>query len=135
MSRRYSPGFSAAELLITLFIAAIFIFAAFQLYGVMTNDAAMVRNKANANNIVYDNLRKISSQKQQPCVARSTAAGNLNPGVTLPASPKLPDPVTITGAIDCPFSATQPKVSRITVTITYGKDNPQEQVSHVIYAY
>lgn len=132
MSRHASAGFSAAELLITLFIAAVFIFAAYQLYSVMTNDAAKVRNQASANNIVYDNLRKISGQAAKPCSARSTASGSLSPGVSLPASPQLPGPTTITGKIDCPFSG-QPSVSRVTVTLTYG--NPQETVSHVIYAY
>lgn len=128
MSHRGETGFTTVELLITLFVAAAFIFSGYQLYSTIMKNAADSRNRSVASNIAYDNLRKISAQTSQPCVARSNAA--LSTSFEMPPNSNLPTPVAISGAIDCPFGTSDP-MSRVTVTVTY--DNPQESVTHAIY--
>jgi prepilin-type N-terminal cleavage/methylation domain-containing protein len=60
-------GFSAVELLITLFIAAAFVATGYQLYSVIIQDGEAAREQAKASNIAYDNLRRYSPQATSPC--------------------------------------------------------------------
>lgn len=127
MRQPASSGFSAVELLITLFIAAIIVFAGYQLYATIIKDANDARNRSVASNIAYDNLRLISSQVTQPCTAKTHSA--LAPAPSIPTNSGLLSP-SITGSIDCPFSSSL-NLSRVSVTVTYG--NPAESVTHAIY--
>jgi Tfp pilus assembly protein PilV len=51
-------GFSTVELLITLFVAAVFLAAGYQLYLVTVRDSGDVRQRARASAIAYDYLRR-----------------------------------------------------------------------------
>ena len=55
-------GFSAVELLITLFIAVAFIGAGYQLYAIIIKDGSEASLRAKANTIAYENLRTYSAK-------------------------------------------------------------------------
>lgn len=121
MSRAMQEGFSAVELLITLFIAAAFIATGYQLYSVVTTDGSTALQQAQATNIAYDYLRRFSTEATNPCTV-----------VTPTPTPTIPSTATLTNAsvaasITCPYGLST-DLSLITVTVTYGV--PQKQVVH-----
>lgn len=117
-------GFSAVELLITLFIAAAFLTTGYQLYSVIINDGAAARLRATADNIAYEDLRQYSGQATAPCTPVQPS-----PSATIPADSNLPD-ASIGVAINCPYGSTS-NTSKVEVTINY--DTPQQQVVHSLY--
>lgn len=117
-------GFSAIELLITLFVGAAFVATGYQLYSVIIQSSSDARFRSRASNIAYENLRKYSPQATNPC---STPTPSPTPSV--PASSELSSP-TITVTFSCPFGTTS-GTSKVQVTLTYG--SPQQEVSHAIY--
>ncbi len=108
-----------------MLVASVFLFAFYQLYSVVINDAGASRNRAKASNAAYEQVRKAGYQTaSRPCVA--VASSN----VSIPSKTfHSPAPATMTSAIDCPYGASG--VSRITVTVTYG--SPQETIKHVVF--
>ena len=117
-------GFSAVELLITLFIAATFIAAGYQLFSVITKTSADARQQARASNIAYDYLRRYSDQVVIPCAQVAPS-----PSPTIPADSKLPS-ASITASITCPYGNGTP-VAKVSVSVKYG--NPQVEVAHAIF--
>jgi prepilin-type N-terminal cleavage/methylation domain-containing protein len=117
-------GFSAVELLITLFVAAAFLATGYQLYYSAINASGESRMRAIASNIAYDKLRFYAAKVTDPC-----AAITASPTPTIPAGSGLGS-AAISVVTACPFGSTH--TSRVTVTVTYG--SPQQEVSHVIYA-
>lgn len=117
-------GFTIAELLISLFIAAGFLTAGYQLYTVVIKDGGAARAEARANNVAYEYMRRYASTVTTPCVA-STPLNNSAITVTSLTA------VTVTVAITCPYAATT-SVSEITVTVFY--DTPQQKVVYATYA-
>lgn len=125
MSHMSQAGFSAVELLITLFIGVAFIGAGYQLYGISVKDGRDVRQRAQASSIAYSQLRTTAATVTNPCTTSSS-------NIAVPSSSGLIN-TTMTAAIGCPYGATS-SVSSVTVTLAYGTDSPQKQVSHAIYA-
>ena len=123
MTKQHTGGFTAIEALITLMVASVFLFAFYQLYSVVINDAGASRNRAKASNAAYEQVRKAGYQTSRPCVAVASSNVSISSDLSLPA------PATMTSAIDCPYRASG--VSRITVTVTYG--SPQETIKHVVF--
>lgn len=121
-------GFSAVELLITIFIAAAFVGAGYQLYIAVLRDGSDARNQATASNLAYNYLRKYSSQASSPC-----AETTIDPAPTIPAGAQYTalGPASITASITCPY-APPSGTSLITVTVNYGP-TPQKEVKHVLY--
>lgn len=117
-------GFSAVELLITLFIAAAFIGTGYQLFSVVTQNGESARQKAKASNIAYDNLRRYSPQATNPCTAVTPS-----PSPSIPSDSGLPN-ASISVSITCPYG-TSVGLTKVTATVTYG--NPQESVVHVLF--
>jgi len=117
-------GFSAVELLITLFIAAAFVATGYQLYSVVIQNGESAREKAKASNIAYDNLRRYSPQATSPCSAVTPS-----PTPAIPSGSNLPNGA-ISVVISCPYG-TSSGLSKVTATVTYG--NPQESVVHVLF--
>lgn len=109
---KVSAGFSAVELLITLFVAAAFLTAGYTLYSVITQDSAQIRADARASNIAKEYLDRYRM-----------SAGTCTPSTPVQAtpvtSPGLTD-VTVSVTISCP-NPTIPTVNRITVTVLYNK--------------
>jgi Tfp pilus assembly protein PilV len=118
-------GFSAVELLITLFIAAIFVFTGFQLYTVVLKNGTEANQRSIASGIAYENLRRYSSQVLSPC-----ANATPTPTPTIPGNSGLPTP-SITVTIDCPFGVGG-LIGRVTASVKYGP-TPQKEVVHAIF--
>lgn len=116
-------GFSAIELLISLFIAVGFIGAGYQLYAVILKDGSDAKLRARANDIAYEKLRDYSTQATNPCTV-----------VTL--SPTLPNPsglpsAEIYASISCPYAPASDPISKVSVTVKY--DTPQKEVTHASF--
>lgn len=122
--RPRDAGFSAVELLITLFVAAAFVGTGYQLYGVIINSGAAARIRASADNVAYDFLRSDSSQATAPCTPQSPSPP------TIPTSANLPSGAAAAVSITCPYGGSS-MTSKVEVTITYG--SPQQEVVHAVY--
>jgi len=134
MNRHREDGFTAVELLVTLFVAAIFLLAAYQVYSIVTNDSATTRSRSKASNIALDNARMVSLQFSGACALPDitmTTTPTFNPAPSIPSGSGLPNP-SIDVKKDCPITGGP---SRITATVSYGNTTPQEQATHVIYKY
>jgi len=132
MKKRFTSkneGFSTVELLVTLFVAAAFLVAGYQLYNVIIKDGGLARSQSRAANIAYDYMQRYSATTTNPCVA-STPLNNSVIGVTgLSAA-------TVTVDITCPYAASTgvdnaTSVSEVTVTVRY--NNPQKTVQYATY--
>lgn len=132
--RNLQAGFSAVELLITIFIAAAFVGSGYQLYIVISRSGADARDKATASAIAYEHMRKYTSLATNPCVENLSPT----PAAAIPTgSPNyaaLVNP-SITASITCPYAASNSGVSLITVTVKYGPGTvaDQKQVQHSVY--
>ena len=118
-------GFSAIELLITLFVAAAFIAAGYQLYTVILRNSADTQQRTTANDIAYDILRRYAPQAATPC----STSPPLSPAPALPANSGLTN-ASLTYQFSCPYGTIN--VSKLTVSVKYG--TPQQEVIHAIYA-
>lgn len=117
-------GFTAVELLITLFIAVAFLGTGYQLYSIVVKSSSDARMRSVASNVAYDNLRRYSSQATNPCTVVTpspTPSLGSNSGLSSAA---------ITVTFSCPFGTSSP-TSKVQVSITYGL--PQQEVVHAIY--
>ena len=125
-------GLSAVELLITLFIAAMFLMAGYLLWGFTVQGSAEASQSSIASNIAYDYAKQyrvtsgctdtVSTPVVTPAlvtnIVPSTTAGIPNPKITVTAS--------------CPQTLNNLNMVKITSTVSYG--NPRKTVSHVVYA-
>ncbi len=118
-------GFTAIELLITLFVAAAFLIAGYQLFSLVVRDGGAVNAESVASNIAYDHLRRYETATSDPCVARTPLRSGRVEGEGL-ANP------TVTVTITCPSSAT-PGLSQITSRVEYGNE-PRRSVEYSTYA-
>lgn len=117
-------GFSAVELLVTLFIAVAFLATGYQLYSVIIESGGSARTQAKASNIAYAALRKYAPQAVSPCVPS-------NPPSPIPAGSGLPTPNSMSVNITCPPGTGTTTISKVQVTVSYG--SPSEQVVHAIF--
>ncbi len=117
-------GFSAVELLITLFVAVAFIATGYQLYTIIIKNGGEARARARASNIAYDNLRRYAPQATNPC---STAAPSPTPSI--PSGSGL-SAASITVTLSCPYG-TSLGLTKVQVSIKYG--SPQQEVIHALY--
>lgn len=115
-------GFSAIELLITLFIAAAFLISGYQLYSLVIKDNSESRMQAKASNVSADYLKQYKSSATNPCTTQS-------PLTNAPISVAGLSSVSVTVSISCPYGSTS--VSKISVTTAY--DNPQKTVTTATY--
>lgn len=120
-------GFSAVELLITLFVAAAFLATGYQLYYTVLERSGQLRLRAIAANIAYDKLRFYAAKATAPCTSKT----NTTLGPTLPANHGLGS-ASINVSLNCPYG-TSSDVTRVDVRISYGAATNQEQVKHNLY--
>jgi len=123
ISRSKQSGFTAIELLVTLFIAAAFLTTGYQLYSVIIQDSGQTRAQSRASNVAYDYIRRYATSATNPCVA-TTPLNNVDITVDGLSSAKA------TVAFTCPYT-TSPTVSKIDVTITY--NTPQQTMKYSTY--
>lgn len=125
-------GFSAAELLITLFIASVFLMSGYQLYSYVTRDSAESAQAARASNIAYQHLSSTAingTYIKKPCSASGQPST-----VTLGASSKLSGG-SVSTVISCPYSsAPLNNITLVTTTVTYKNPSGQETVRRALYA-
>lgn len=117
---RPQAGFTAVELLITLFVAAAFLIAGYQLFNVVIKDGGQARAEAKASNIATDYLRKYSLLTTNPCQPSNILT---NSSVTAEGLSN----VRVTVVISCPNYSTT-GVSKVDVTVTY--NSPQRSVAY-----
>jgi Tfp pilus assembly protein PilE len=122
--RKIEQGFSAVELLITLFIATAFVAAGYELYSAIISDGGQARARTKASDIAYAALRQYSSQAQSPCAVISPT-----PAPTIPAGSNLSN-ASITISITCPYGVSS-TTSKIEASVKY--NNPQEEVVHALF--
>lgn len=118
--RSQQSGFTAIELLITLFVAAGFLVAGYQLFNVIIKDGGQARAESRAGNVAYDYIRRYSSYATDPC-APQTPLNDSSLSVDGLSN------VKITVAITCPEYSTT-NISKVEVSITY--NNPQQTVKY-----
>ena len=123
MSRVNQQGFTAVELLVTLFIAAAFLIAGYQLFSLVVRDGGATRAEAKAANVAYDYLRKYAPSVTNPC-STQTLQNNV--------------PITVSGLVDVRITVTAAcantitnTLSKLEATVTY--NNPQETVRYATY--
>lgn len=121
---RKQQGFSAVELLITLFVGAAFVATGYQVFSVIIQNSGDARARAKASSIAYDTLRKYSPQATSPCTTVTPT-----PTPTIPANSGLSH-AAISVSISCPYG-TQSPTSKVQVTLTYG--DVQQEIVHATY--
>lgn len=105
-------GFTAVELLITLFVAAAFLIAGYQLFSLVIKDGGQTRAESRAANVAYDYMRRYAATSTSvPCVA-STPVNNVAINVDGLSA------VTIKVTVSCPTS-TLDGVSKVEALISF----------------
>ena len=123
-------GFSAVELLITLFIAVAFVVTGYQLYSIVVGDGGEARARAIASNLAYENLRRVSATTP-PCPASPTTTA-----ITAPAGSGLDRPAisqVISAPKGCTSGAWTDKIMKVQINIIYGPNENRQEVSHAVY--
>jgi len=123
--RKQSNGFSAVELLITLFVAAIFLAAGYQLFNFIVTDSGNTRAESSVSNSAYDYLRRYSNSATNPCTA-FTALSSQAVSIDGVDSP------TVTVTLSCPQTGT-PSLTKVEVAISYGAGSTASTVKHATY--
>ena len=123
-SRHIEAGFSAIELLITLFIAAIFLLAGYQLYTQIMISASAADKQAKMSNLTYEKLRK----------ATATALGTCSPSTsTESATVTGVKDVLYTKVVTCPNTSID-DLSFVKITTTYYDGYDNRTLEHGLYA-
>jgi Tfp pilus assembly protein PilE len=121
--RRRESGFTAVELLVTLFVAAAFLIAAYQLFNLVVKDGGSTRSESRAANVAYDYLRQYAASSTTiPC----TASSNIGVPLTIDGLTN----VTLNIDVTCLPDATT-SLSKVTATIFY--NNPQQSVKYATF--
>lgn len=117
-------GFTAVELLITLFVAAAFLIASYQLFNLIIKDGGATRSQSRAANVAYDYLRQYTASSTTiPC----TTSSPLNDApLTVDGLSNVAVNVTVT----CP-SNTVNSLSKVEVDVTY--NNPTQTVVYAAF--
>ena len=122
-------GFTAVELLVTLFIAAMFLASGYSLYVTVMSRSSSARWQAQADAIAFDYLYTYKSLTKVACTAY-TPYNNF--ALSKEKSAGLGDP-TVTVSITCPLTAVN-RVSKINVVVEYGPEGSRQNVNHSMYA-
>lgn len=145
--KRRSAGFTAIEMIVTVVVAALLIIAINSLYSAVVRSSAVERNRAEASDIAYANLRHYaysgaSATSWFTCDASTdgnSAGGHellapadqtINAGQT-----PIPQPVKASVKVIAPYGCTANPGSPVLVTstVTYGPGTLQDMVVHSEY--
>lgn len=136
LSHALEQGFTAVELLITLFIAAIFLFAGYQLYTQVTKDGSNADRTAELSSAAYERMRKksidVTSTYPAGCAAASEAVTT-----TTETVPGIGSGVTFKVTVDCPYSTTPGSLTDIfliKVEASYNDAGITRKVEHATFA-
>jgi len=128
-SNKSIKGFSAIELLVTLFIALLFLSIGYTLYGTIVTSSSTARHRAQADNIAFEYLRRYETTVTNPCIVTNPVN---NVAVTGATAADLASP-TVTVNITCP-NGTATLLSLVKVTVLYKEGGVQRNVYHEVYA-
>lgn len=126
---RNHAGFTAVELLATLFVAAVFLLSGYTLYNTIMMRSGDARQRVQADNIAFDYLRRYQSSATNPCT-NSTPATKL--AITSSAATNGLTNPTATVQVSCPNTAIQ-SLSLVTVIIEYQQGANTQQVRQELY--
>jgi len=127
----HQQGFSAVELLITLFIGALFLISGIQIYGFIFSNGTESGQSAKASNLAYELLQEY----------KSTAGGEVCTTDPVP-DPSISDNhglsiVSATIVVECPYSASGTAglkvISKVTVTVTFKAGSATKSVKQAAY--
>lgn len=127
--RRSQEGFTAVELLITLFVAAAFLVTGFQLYTFILRSGSASYQMALANNAAYVNLRQLASSSPD-CASLPSSTSAALTGVTGLTSPTITQ--TVTAPYGCPWGGSN-SIMKVEINVTYGPSNNRQGVYHALY--
>lgn len=113
-------GFTAIELLITLFVAAAFLVAGYQLFNVVIKDGGQARAESRAANVAYDYMRRYGPSATNPCTPQTILNSS---AITIDGLSNA----KITVAIVCPDYSTT-SLSQVNVSISY--NTPEQTVNY-----
>ena len=123
-------GFTVVELLVTLFVAALFVLSGWQLYTVVTTRSAEAQQESEAGDLAYSVLRGwewgADEYVSAAVCSSSTTATSISP---LPDTGSLPSPVDVKMSRCNPITGVN--MNRVIVTVIYGPD--ELEVSHGIF--
>lgn len=128
-------GFSAVELLITLFIGALFLISGIQIYGFIFSNGTESGQTAKASNLAYEMLQEFKASYE-------TESGNCE--TSTDSNPTISDNhglsiVSSSIVVECPFAAFTGSqeglkaLSKITVTINYKTGSSTESIKQAAY--
>lgn len=123
MSKHNEEGFTAVELLVTLFVAAAFLIAGYQLFSLVIRDGGQTRSESRAGNVAYDYLRRYTANATNPCTAQTPLTNS-----AVDIAGLVDSRVTI--VIACPIDSS-PSLSKVTATVTY--NSPVQTVTYSTY--
>ncbi|MDN5275551.1 MAG: hypothetical protein JWN33_200 [Candidatus Saccharibacteria bacterium] len=118
-------GFTAVELLITLFVAAIFLLAGYQLYSIIVQDSGTARGQSQAASIAYDYLKRYTPTASKPCTAQTPLTNSAI------ANTDNISNISVTVVLSCPSLAQTPNLSKLEVTVNY--NSPIETVKYATF--
>lgn len=126
-NQRFQRGFSAVELMITLFIAAAFVATGYQLYNVVVRSSGESQALARASNLAYDYMYRYanSSSVQDPCSASTPLSASSVSGVQGLSN------VKVTVVVSCPGTPTT--LSKVEARVTYGGGSAAGEVRHATF--
>jgi hypothetical protein len=115
-------GFSAVELLITLFIGFLFIVMGYQLHSAAIQNGSEARELSTATNIAYEELRRIQMTKTAfvTCPGTRTIDSNVDEGAA-----------TMKTTFSCPFPGALPDMRLVVIRVQYNVS--KREVTHAMY--
>ena len=121
---RQQSGFTAVELLITLFVAAAFLIAAYSLFNLVIKDGGSTRGESRAANVAYDYMRRYAASSTTiPCTAST-------PLTNAPLAVDGLQNVKINVTVSC-FPNGVSSLSKVQVSLTYNA--PPQTVTYATY--
>ena len=118
-------GFTAVELLVTLIIASMFLFAGYQLYTQVQRDGADANQIAILSGKVNARLQETARSMPGTCAASDVTTPNVNEtGIGA---------VSYRTIVSCPNSPTLTNLKLISTEASYGT-NPVKKVKHATYS-
>ncbi len=134
-THKLQQGFTAVELLITLFIAAVFLFAGYQLFAQVMRDGAGADKDAELSSLAYERMRKSALAASAASPAGCAAASESVTTTTEPVAGI--GNVTFKVTIDCPYSTTPGSLTDIflvKVETSYNDNGTTRKVEHATFS-
>lgn len=116
-------GFTAIELLVTLFIAAMALATGYQLYAAIIKESSETRTEVAVGNVAYESIKRYRVNATAPCTS-SIPANNVSRTIEGVGN------VRLTVVIQC-ANTNLPNLSSVTASITYG--SPEKTITHGSY--